>query len=346
MRSASGNPEAVIIDGGYNTTEIVTVAASDVTIAELTLQKAYTHPIHVTSSSLGDTTGTLIYRVNIIDPRQQAIKINPHDTSGVYPDDGEVACSSIVLTDDGRSHVDSTSSDGCYTGGVDAHQADGWVIRDNYIEGFWCPSGLSEHAIHMWRGCRGTLVERNTMVNNARGVGFGMMTSGTARTYSDDPCPGVASGVYVGNYEGTVRNNVIVNDRQELFDSNAGADCGVCLWSSCETVADHNTIYTSGYMFSAMEWRFAASVDLQIRNNLATHTLMEREDASTTTAGNIETATAALFADASGRDLHLAASATAAIDQGTPLDDGVCDYDMDMDPRDDTPDVGADEVTD
>lgn len=70
IRSKTGNPDDVIIDGNYKTTEIITVAASDVTIAEITLQKAYTHPIHVTSSALGDTLNTMIYRVTIIDPRE------------------------------------------------------------------------------------------------------------------------------------------------------------------------------------------------------------------------------------------------------------------------------------
>ena len=53
-------------------------------------------------------------------------------------------------------------------GGVDAHAARGWTIRRNRIEGFWCPSGLSEHAIHFWSASRGTLVERNTIIDAAQ----------------------------------------------------------------------------------------------------------------------------------------------------------------------------------
>ena len=126
------------------------------TIADLTIREAATHPIHVVSTDGADTINTLIYNVHIVDPREQAIKINPNQ-GGYFVDDGEIACSHIELTDTGRSNVQPNPG-GCYTGGVDAHQAWGWIIRDNVIEGFWCNTGLSEHAVHCWRGCRDTVV--------------------------------------------------------------------------------------------------------------------------------------------------------------------------------------------
>ena len=136
VRSQSGNREAVILDGNYITTEIFQIVASNVTIADLTLREAYDHPIHVSTGDDNHTLNTLIYNVHIIDPGQQAIKINP-SSSGYYTDDGTIACSHIELTDAGRPHI----RDNCYTGGIDAHQSRGWVIRDNQIEGFWCDSG-------------------------------------------------------------------------------------------------------------------------------------------------------------------------------------------------------------
>jgi len=60
MRSASGNREAVVIDGHYETTEIVNVHASDVTIADLTLKRARDHPIHVVPPDDADIANTLI----------------------------------------------------------------------------------------------------------------------------------------------------------------------------------------------------------------------------------------------------------------------------------------------
>ena len=213
LRSASSNREAVILDGNYITTEIIQIVASDVTVADVTLREAYNHPIHVMTTDVGDTLNTLIYNVHLIDPGEQAIKINPA-ADDTYPDDGVIACSHLELTDAGRPHIRNN----CYTGGIDAHQAEGWVIRDNLIEGFWCDNGLSEHGIHLWRGCRDTLVERNVLKENARGIGFGLADSGTARTYSDNPCP-AANGGYVDHYGGIIRNNFVFASDGDLFAS-------------------------------------------------------------------------------------------------------------------------------
>jgi len=341
LRSKSGNADAVILDGAYVSTELITVAASDVTIAEISLIKAYTHAIHVTSSDAGDTLNTRIYRVNIVDPRQQAIKINPHNSAGFYPDNGVISCSTMQLTDKGRPHVDPVSG-GCYTGGIDAHQAANWIIKDNLIEGFWCPSGLSEHAIHLWRGSRDTLVERNTLLNNARGIGFGLANSGTARQFDDAACP-EANGAYVDHYNGIIRNNVIVANETQLFNSMGGFDCGVCLWSACKAKVLHNTIVATDNNFSSVEWRFSGSQGIEISNNIVTHTLREREDSSATLQGNVTQAELSLFRDVALGDVHLVPTATAAIDQAVSLDEGLITLDIDQQPRTGVADIGADE---
>ncbi len=339
LRSASGNREAVVLDGNYQTTEIIQVAASNVTIADLTLREAYDHPIHVTSGSSSDTLSTLIYNIHIIDPGEQAIKINPNP-GGYYTDNGVIACSHIELSDAGRAHVRNN----CYTGGVDAHQSRGWTIRDNRIAGFWCALGLSEHAIHAWTGSRDTLVERNTLVDNARGIGFGLNESqpGSFRTYSDNPCPS-ASG-YVDHYGGIVRNNTVFVSRAELFASDYGFDCGVCLWQACNARVLHNTVVSTQAPFSSIEWRFS-NTRAEITNNLVSHNLRARDGALATQAGNLANAPFTLFANPSGGDLHLAAGASAAIDQGVSLAAGACDDDIDGDHRPDGParDIGADE---
>jgi hypothetical protein len=324
------------LDGGYAATELIQIVSSNVTVADLTLRKAYDHPIHVMTDG-DDTLNTLIYDLHIVDPGQQAIKINP-GTSGGYPDDGTIACSHIELGDDGRSHV----RDECYTGGVDAHQARGWAIRDNLIEGFWCDSGLSEHGIHLWRGSRDTVVERNELRNNARGIGLGLATSGDGRTYADDPCPD-AGGAYVDHYDGIVRNNFVFANSGPLFASEYGFDCGICLASACGGRVVHNTVASTAAPFSSIEWRFATT-SAQIANNLATHNLMERDGASATLSGNLSGQPLTLFVDASAGDLHLVPGA-AAVDQGAAIGTSICDDDIDGDPRPSGParDVGGDE---
>lgn len=341
LRSKSGNREAVILDDAYAASEVISISASNVTIADLTIRRARTHPIHVSSSDTGNTLNTRIYNVHLIDPGQQAIKINPHAARTYYPDDGEIACSQIELTDAGRSKVLEFNGS-CYTGGIDAHWARGWEIRDNHIEGFWCTEGLSEHAIHFWTGSRDTLVERNVLSENARGVGFGLLEDGDGRTYPDDPCP-EADG-YVDHYGGIIRNNWIFASRPELFSSQSGFDCGICLWQACQAKAIHNSVVSLQTPFSSIEWRFS-NTQAEITNNLLSHNWAERDGANATLGGNLSNAPLALFANALAGDLHLASGASAAIDQGVAVQAGLADEDIDGDsrPLGGGRDIGADE---
>jgi hypothetical protein len=250
-----------------------------------------------------------------------------------------IACSRIELTDAGRPYIRND----CYTGGVDAHQARSWVIRDNEIEGFWCDTGLSEHGIHLWRGCRDTLVERNELRDNARGIGFGLATSGEARTYPDNPCPS-AGGGYVDHYDGIIRNNFVFANRSELFSSEYSFDCGICLWQACGAQVFHNTVASTQAPFSSIEWRFS-NTEADIINNLVSHNLREREGASAFLVSNLDNASLSLFVDGTGGDLHLAATATDAIDQGVSVAPGLCDDDFDghTRPIGAARDIGADE---
>jgi hypothetical protein len=308
-----------------------------VTVADLTLREAYYHPIHVSTNGAAHTLNTLIYNVHIIDPGEQAIKINPA-TAGYYTDNGTIACSHIELTDAGRPYIRNN----CYTGGIDAHQSRNWIIRDNLIEGFWCSSGLSEHGIHLWRGCRDTTVERNILRNNARGIGFGLVTSGSGRTYPDDPCP-AASG-YVDDFGGVIRNNFVYANNTSLFNSEFGFDCGICAWNSCNARILHNTVYSTDTdnTFSSIEWRFP-NTTATLTNNLVNDTLRERNGAHGTQSNNLINAQASWFVNASTGDLHLVSTAVNAIDEVTAPAEVSDDIDGHLRPIGSNSDIGADE---
>jgi hypothetical protein len=280
---------------------------------------------------------TRIYNVHVIDPGQQAIKINQNSALTHFTDYGEVACARIELTDAGRPHISN-----CYTGGIDGHRSRGWVIQDNSIEGFWCQSGLAEHAIHFWTGSRDTLIERNSLKDNARGIGLGLGQSGADwRTYADSPCPGVSG---AGHYRGTVRNNMVFASRAALFSSGSGFDCGICLEQACNVSVLHNTVVSTQNPFSSIEWRFPlTSIDLY--NNLVSYNLRERDGATASQAGNLQNASLSLFANGAGGDLHLAGSASQAINKGVTLAAGLSDddYDGDLRPIGSARDIGADE---
>jgi hypothetical protein len=317
LRSLSGNREAVVLDGGYSTNELISIHASGVVIADITLMRAYDHPIHISGPDT-PIDGILIHNVHIIDPGQQAIKVNPVGAGTV--DNSTLQCSHIELTDVGRPNI----RDGCYTGGLDAHAATGWRVWRNFIEGFWCATGLSEHGIHMWKLCEDTIVEENVVVDCARGIGFGL-----------------GSGAE-GHIGGVIRNNFIAAADPGLFGSPDGFDTGIGLWGANDAEVYHNTVAsTVTPRSSSIEWRFI-DTGVTLANNLTTDQILNRGGPATLIT-NLEYVPLSLFFDVSAGDLHLVSSGSTPVDAGTPLAAGVCDGDLDGQGRDAAPDVGADE---
>jgi hypothetical protein len=294
------------LDGNYKTREIIQIVESDVTIANITLRRANNHPIHVMTGR-NDTDNTLIYNVYIVDPGEQAIKIN--SSGSRYLKHGTIACSHIELTKAGRKSIRNN----CYTGGIDAHQSHGWTIRDNLIEGFWCFTGLSEHGIHVWRNSRNTVVERNKLVNNARGVGFGLGNS-----------------VHTG---GIIRNNMI----------HVIQDVGIGLESSPNTKIYNNTVFTENY-HNSIEYRFKVTSGIEVINNLTNHAIVSRNGGTGRIDNNITNAQSSWFISATTGDLHLIPdSTTSLIDKGQTLASVTDDFDGDTRPIGRAYDIGADE---
>jgi hypothetical protein len=157
------------------------------------------------------------------------------------------------------------------------------------------------------------------------------------------PCP-AAGGSYVDHFGGVARNNAVSAHAAGLFASEYGFDCGVCLWQACGAQALHNTIWSGdpAASFSSVEWRFA-NTSATITNNLVNVPLRQRDGAAGALAGNVTGADAAWFVAPASGDLHLAPSATPAIDMGVPTSVSD-DVDGEPRPRGAGPDVGADET--
>ena len=331
LRSKSGNRLGVVLDGRYAIGDVLLIQKSDVTIADVTLTRSYWHLVHVAPD--GALSGTTLHNLRGVDGGEQFVKVNP--ANGQYADNGVIRCSSLELTDVGRTFVRNN----CYTGGIDIHQARGWQIYANIIGGFWCGTGLSEHAIHVWTGSRETRVDGNVIVNSARGIGFGLGSTVAGRTYSDAPCGGAA---FVGHYGGAITNNFVVANDSRLFASGFGFDTGIGLEQSCETNVLHNTVVsTTTPASSSIEWRFTNTV-AAVANNLVTHSLLSRDGAHATLGGNVSNAPLSMFVDVAGANLHLVAGATMAIDKAVPLATPVS-FDIDREARGVAADVGADE---
>ncbi len=337
LRSASGVREAVVLDAGWEVHELLEIQASNVTIADLTVTRAIHHPIHVSGSTDGSHSGVVLHNLVVRDPGQQAVKINANGPDQMYVvDDGVMRCSLLEMTDEGRAHVS-----GCYTGGLDAHRARDWHIHDNVIKGFWCANGLSEHAIHLWRGCRDTRIERNIIIDCARGIGLGLGEQGGGRVYDDEPCDGAAP---IGHFGGLIRNNTISAHASGLGASGAGFDTGIALEQACEVRVLHNTVASTMTPYSSIEWRWVNTTAV-VANNAVTHNLLPRNGGFAELIGNAEAVPTDRFLDLPAGDLHLAATATDLIDQAEALEAGWVTDDVDGEPRTAPADIGADELS-
>jgi hypothetical protein len=218
------------------------------------------------------------------------------------------------LTSAGRQRVLDINGS-CYTGGVDGHVARNWIVRDNVIQGFWCSGSLSEHAVHMWDNSAGTLVERNQIIDCARGIGFGLGSS--------------------GHTGGLIRNNML----------RVNQDVGIGLETSPGTRVYNNTVYTANDYMDTIEYRFAATTSVSIINNLTNKPVLSRDGGTGTVQNNVTNAQASWFVDAAVGDLHLAASIPSVTDHGQTLADVAVDFDGDIRPIGSAYDIGADEYS-
>ncbi len=317
VAGASGKRGDVILDGGYNSLEIFQIVASNVTIKDLTIQRVVNHPIHAMPSDSTDSTGILIDNIHIIDPGQQAIKINQNSTKTHSVNSGIVSNSLIELTDTGRAWVWDINGS-CYTGGVDAHHATGWQIRDNEIRGFWCANGLSENGVHFWSNSQDTLVERNKIIDCDRGIGFGLGGS--------------------GHQGGIIRNNMIYHG-----PDHGHSDVGIGLESASNVEVYNNTIFHEHSYPNAIEYRFNVSTGNYIANTITNRSIASRDGGKATLAHNITQALSSWFINAGTGDLHLGWNIPGVIDSGTSVPGLLVDIDKEHRPQGKGVDIGADE---
>jgi hypothetical protein len=319
---------------------VITVAAAGVVLADFTVQRSITHLIHFQSA--GDAG--LVHQVNLVDGGQQFLKASGTEIDGV-----EVSCSRFVMTAAGRDNVwGYGATDGgtrCYTGGIDTHDSRDWHVHDNLFSGIYCNAGgvqrpahgkeaaardyltytggLAEHAIHMWDAAagHGHVIERNRIVDCARGIGLGMAAE---------------------VYDTVIRNNTVSSSHA----GSAEHDVGINVERAHDTALVNNTVFfssPSGYP-NAIEYRWSSTSNLRVQNNLTNQLIRERDGAAagTTADHNVTNAQAGWFVDAEEGDLHLASCALGTVVGAGAVLTSVPD-DVDEDPRGATNDIGADQ---
>lgn len=330
IRSQSGDREQVIIDGNFRG-YIFQLMAPDITIADITIKEAHNHLMHVS----GPAKNARLHNLNLVDSREQFIKVNR--VGKLYPDNGVIDCSHFYMTDSGRSKVAIIENLElkCYTGGIDALSVKDWKINDNYFENIYCTNGdLPTHMVLFWSGSQNPIVERNLIVNCARGIGFGLGNKQGFRKYSDNLSTEISGTIQ--HYGGIIRNNVI-------FSTIGGyADTGISVEQGVDVSVLHNTVLlleakgTNAY--SSIDIRYNNS-NTVVKNNLYYPSMTTRDLASPVKSGNM-IAEMGYFVNPNGGDLHLKKEAREFLCGGNSVDSVVYDFDGD---RRQCFTVGADE---
>jgi hypothetical protein len=125
--------------------------------------------------------------------------------------------------------------------------------------------------------------------------------------------------------------------------ASVAGDAAIGVFDSPATQVLHNTILASGTFPSLIEYNFPHSTGVQIANNLIDGGILARDGATGTLSGNVTSASPALFVNPSAGDLHLAPSATTAIDRVAVVANAATDWDGQARPRGAAADAGADE---
>jgi hypothetical protein len=305
LRGASGDREDVILDfGGMSTGYFgVLVDADDVTIADLTIRNAHDHGV-----SIQGRDRPVLYNLRIQDIGDQLVKVNP---AGNGSEDGLLACSRLEYT--------SAAPDE-YTNGISAHNAHRWVVRDNEWYRIRTPGNSPVPTILFWSGSSDTVVERNLLVDCYQGISFGNSSHG--------------SGDHSG---GIVRNNFIY--------ASMAHDVAIEMVHAAGWLVAHNTVLllSPDGLDWGMEARFSDTWGTFAYNLANMRVWHNRDGGRGTVTGNVTNAESHWFVHAAGGDLHLRATATAAIDRAASLLEVTDDYDGNARPIGPAPDVGADE---
>lgn len=332
-----GNMGGSPLDASNFTNEVLALRGSNATIAHLSICHARHHGIHAyPSSSASDKVRNIhLYDLHVFDCGQQLIKVNSNGNTNnlQWVDEGLLECSLIEFQD---NSVMQEEPNYFYTGGIDVHGGENWIIRQNWFKNIERESKLMEHAVHFWNKSRGTLVENNYFINTYRAVGFGMKTeeNGTIERHYPD---GLGDTPYFDHIGGIVRNNVIYNEEGIHLES------GVELSNVHDVKVYNNTVISAETPFSSIEYRWP-NTTVDLKNNICSHSIKERNSASATAEANLINAPVTLFENPGNYNFHLKDDATTAIGQGVTIPDSLFGVDMDGQKPDTSWEIGADQI--
>ncbi|SFA82425.1 Fibronectin type III domain-containing protein [Cohnella sp. OV330] len=318
IQGAGSNYASTVVKGlGINNSSLdinFKVNDSDyVTFKNMTIQDSYYHAIQVNQGSKYFHADGLKTWDNGEGGFKTTFDLN--GGSG-YTDYGIIENSLIGYTTSGmRSVVE----------GVDLIASKGWIVRGNRVENAKTSNNGGGYGIFAKGNSIDTIFENNVIVGSFVAMSFGGGGTGASFFRNQDQ-----------TYEhrgGIIRNNVVFG----------ATDTGVYLNKANGYKVYNNTILNTGSGVGAIEPRFAGTSG-EVRNNLMTGTVKNRDSGTSVASNNITGATASWLVDPAGGDYRLHPfNGMAARDVGMTLSDVPTDMYGEARPYGSAYDVGADE---
>lgn len=312
----SGDRTKVIIQGDAMNADariknLIRVAAKNFTISDLTLQKSGWHLLQIAGET--DADNTVVRNIIFRDAYEQMLKgsIDQNNYNNTA-DNGLIENSLFEYT--------AGIGPQYYIGGIDIHGGKNWIVKNNVFRSIISPSQtVAEHAIHFWNQAAGMVVEKNTIINCDRAIGFGLDGRG-------------ASG-------GIIRNNMIYH----AASTGQFADVSIYLVESPGTQIYNNTIFMENSYPQSIEYRFMSTSNVLIVNNLTNKPIIARDGATGTVSSNVTNASSSWFVNPTQGNLHLTAANSNIVDAGQVVVGLTEDFDSNQRPQGGGIDIGADE---
>ncbi len=289
LRGASGDREKVLLDGAESRHgELVGVRnCSGVTIADLTIRNIRHNGIKINSDT--GVHQLTIHNCAIRNVWQRGVKAVrvPKDDPAIEPPKGCRIEYCLFSNDRPKQFEDDPTDNtesfgGNYLGGIDAMDADGWVIADNVFCGLRGRTGEARGAVFLWENSKDCVIERNVLIDCDSGICLGNSFRGKEIESHCRRC--------------TVRNNFLVRCPENGILADYTTDC----------LIGQNTVYDPESRLKRLIRLVHANEGLVVANNLLMGPPMRVETESEITfAGNILIDELPLFVSPNDGDLHL-----------------------------------------
>lgn len=249
--------EVIIKGSGMRSTKgveiLIDISGSFISISGVTLEQSANHLIQIRAEANADNFE--LRNCVLRDAYEQLLKVSGKD-DGAFSDYGVIKnCIFSYSKGIGPQY---------YIGGIDAHRAKNWVVKNNKFENIASPAKrVAEHAIHFWKNSSNNHVIDNVILDSDRGIGFGLGKS--------------------QNLGGIIEGNLIVHTN----NSHPYADAGITLESSPNTVVKSNTILLFHDYPNAIEYRFPSTTNVSITKNSTNKKIIRRDGASAYLSKNI-----------------------------------------------------------